>query len=41
MALSVLGMPINKLPTEVIQVRDTLNGGLLVRQWLGVPLPGV
>lgn len=38
LALSVLGMPINKLPTEVIQ--EILNGGVDICREAGIPLAG-
>ncbi|WIA18975.1 hypothetical protein OEZ85_003642 [Tetradesmus obliquus] len=36
LALSVLGMPINKLPTEVIT--EILNGGVEICKEAGIPL---
>ncbi|WIA18974.1 hypothetical protein OEZ85_003642 [Tetradesmus obliquus] len=38
LALSVLGMPINKLPTEVIT--EILNGGVEICKEAGIPLAG-
>eukprot|EP00775_Hariotina_reticulata_P005542 gene5542-5778_t len=46
MALSVLGMPINKLPVEAIQyhirndLREILNGGVDICHQAGIPLAG-
>ena len=39
MALSVLGMPVDKLPSE--QIKQILQGGVEVCQAAGIPLAGV